>query len=261
MTERTIQVAAVTGAASGVGYAVTAALLKQGWAVAAIDVMAIPGDLKAFGRDGADQLLPLKCDLREPASIRGAFDAIGGRFGMLHAIVCCAGILRVAPMESMSVDEFDLIFDVNTRAPWLCVQSGLKLLRATATADRPSRVIIVSSLGATRPKVGVGIYSASKAAVSQMVRTLGVELARDHVLVNAIEPGSMDTPMRRAARSKVVAGGYQPSTVPPLGRAVEPNDVANVVKMLLSPEAAFITGISVTLDGGAGAAYQPGAGG
>ena len=225
--------------------------------MAAIDVAPIPDDPSA----GADRLLRIGCDLRDPRSISETFEAIGTRFGELHAVVCCAGILRVAPMESMTVEDFDLIFAVNARAPWLCVQASLKLLRAAATVERPSRAIIVSSLGATRPKVGVGIYSASKAAVSQMVRTLAVELARDNVLVNAIEPGSMDTPMRRAARAKVVTGGYQPSSVPPLGRAVEPNDVANVVKLLLSPEAAFLTGISMTLDGGAGAAYQPGSGG
>lgn len=261
MSDSEIRVVAVTGAASGVGHAVTSALLRQGWAVAAIDVAAIPNDLADVSPNAGELLIKLRCDLRSPASIVAAFAEIGVRHAELHAIVCCAGVLRVAPMDSMSVEDFDLIFDVNTRAPWLCVQAALKLLRATATAEQPTRAIIVSSLGATRPKVGVGIYSASKAAVSQMVRTLAVELARDHVLVNAIEPGSMDTAMRRAARAKVTAGGYQPSAVPPLGRAVEPNDVANVVKLLLSPEASFVTGISMTLDGGAGAAYQPGSGG
>ena len=248
-------VAAVTGAASGVGYVVTAALLRRGWAVAAIDMSPIPDDLAA-----SDQLLPLQCDLRDPGAIRAAFGAVQQRFGRLQALICCAGVLRVAPMDSMTVEEFDLIFDVNTRAPWLCTQAALPLLRPHATAEQPARVVIVSSLGAVRPKVGVGIYSASKAAASQMVRTLAVELARDYVLVNAIEPGSMDTPMRRNARAKVTAGGYQPSAVPPLGRAVEPSDIANVVTLLLSPEAAFLTGIAVPVDGGANAAYMPGQG-
>ena len=249
------RVAAVTGAASGVGHAVCKALLRRGWAVAAIDVSPIPDDLTA-----SDQLLPLHCDLRDPAAIQVAFGAIQQSFGRLDALVCCAGVLRVAPMDSMTVEEFDLIFDVNTRAPWLCVQAALPLLRPGATAEHPARVVIVSSLGAVRPKVGVGIYSASKAAASQMVRTLAVELARDHVLVNAIEPGSMDTPMRRNARGKVAAGGYQPSAVPPLGRAVEPADVANVTMLLLSPEAAFLTGVALPVDGGANAAYMPGSG-
>lgn len=248
-------VVAITGAASGVGHAVTVELLRRGWTVAAIDVSPMPGDLAA-----PDRILPLQCDLRDPSAIRAAFAAVEQRFGRLRALVCCAGVLRVAPMDSMAVEEFDLIFDVNARAPWLCTQASLPLLRPDATAEQPARVVIVSSLGAVRPKVGVGIYSASKAAVSQMVRTLAVELARDHVLVNAIEPGSMDTPMRRNARAKVVAGGYQPSAVPPLGRAVEPSDIANVVTLLLSPEAAFLTGIAVPVDGGANAAYMPGQG-
>jgi NAD(P)-dependent dehydrogenase (short-subunit alcohol dehydrogenase family) len=249
--------AAVTGAASGVGYAVTATLLRMGWAVAAIDRAPIPDELAAIA---PDRLLPLACDLRDPEAIRSTFAEVGVRFSGMKALICCAGVLLVAPMDSMAVGEFDLIFDVNTRAPWLCTQAALPLLRLRTSAADPARIIIVSSLGAVRPKVGVGIYSASKAAVSQMVRTLAVELARDHLLVNAIEPGSMDTPMRRAARAKVVGGGYQPSSVPPLGRAVEPQDVANAVKLLLSADAAFITGIALVVDGGANAAYQPGSG-
>jgi len=159
--------------------------------------------------------------------------------------VTCAGVLRTALMEDMPIEDFDLVLNVNTRGTFLCAQKALPLLRAGATPDNPSRIVMLSSVAALRPKIVSGAYAASKAAVSQLCRVMAAEWAPSGVLVNALAPGTVDTPMVAAVANPAASKGYRPSGVSPVGRIAQPDDVVDVMMFLLSDAARYVTGTTI----------------
>ncbi|HTC11864.1 MAG TPA: SDR family NAD(P)-dependent oxidoreductase [Acetobacteraceae bacterium] len=239
---------AITGAASGIGNAATRRLAGQGWDVFALDVARVAV---------APNVTPLVCDVADAASVATAFDRIGGRAPKLDALICCAGILRVGPLADMAVEEFDRVFAVNTRGTFLCAKAAFPLLRAAARPDAPARVVLLSSVAALRPKISSGAYAASKAAVSQLTRVIGVEWAEHSILVNALAPGTVDTPMIHAVSDPAKAGRYRPSGVSPVGRIATADDVVDVIGFLLSDAARYVTGTTIPVDGGTQAAFVP----
>ena len=249
---------AITGAASGIGEAASRRLLQAGWTVFGLDVNADRLDAVA-GRfsDAADRFKPVVCDVADAPRVVTAFAEIGSATPTLNALICCAGVLRSGPMDAMPVEEFDLVLNVNTRGTWLCAREALPLLRRAAVPDDPSRIVLLSSVAALRPKIMSGAYAASKAAVSQLCRVMAAEWAPSGVLVNALAPGTVDTPMVRAMADPTVGKGYQPSGVSPVGRIAQPDDVADVVMFLLSDNARYVTGTTVPVDGGTQAAFIP----
>ncbi|MBT7509706.1 MAG: SDR family oxidoreductase, partial [Rhodospirillaceae bacterium] len=118
----------------------------------------------------------------------------------------------------------------------------------------PSRVVMLGSIAAIRPKIGGGAYAASKAALSRLVRVMAVELAQDNILVNAVAPGTVDTPMIASALAKP-GKTYKPSGRSPLGRVAEPADVVAVIRFLLQPASNYVTGTWIPVDGGTSAAF------
>jgi NAD(P)-dependent dehydrogenase (short-subunit alcohol dehydrogenase family) len=243
---------AITGAASGIGKAAAQRLASQGWEVFALDVAPIPA---------APSVTPLVCDVSDVASVATAFERIAARAPKLDALICCAGILRIAPLAEMAVEEFDRVFAINTRGTWLCARAAFPLLKAAAVPGSPARVVFLSSVAALRPKISSGAYAASKAAVSQLTRVIGVEWAEHAILVNALAPGTVDTPMIHAVSDPAKAGRYRPSGASPVGRIATPDDVVDVIGFLLSDAARYVTGTTIPVDGGTQAAFVPPTGG
>lgn len=247
---------AITGAASGIGQAATHRLLGDGWTVFGLDVS--EDRLRATSND--PRFKAIVCDVADANRVVAAFAEIGFASASLDALICCAGILRIGPLETMSVDDFDRVFAVNTRGTWLCAREALKLLRKAARPEHPARIVLLSSVAALRPKIHSGAYAASKAAVSQLCRVLAAEVAGDGVLVNALAPGTVDTPMVRAVSDAAKSGRYRPSGVSPVGRIASPDDVVDVMTFLLSDSARYVTGTTIPVDGGTQAAFIPPAG-
>jgi NAD(P)-dependent dehydrogenase (short-subunit alcohol dehydrogenase family) len=243
------KIAAITGAASGIGKAAAARLLDAGWTVYGLDIRQ-----PAAQPHYQDRFKPIQCDVSDAASVTQTFAAMGTT---LNALVCCAGVLRTGLMENMAIEDFDLVLNINTRGTFLCAQKALPLLRAGVTPDNPSRVILLSSLAALRPKIVSGAYAASKAAVTQLTRVMAAEWAPSGVLVNALAPGTVDTPMVRAVSDPTASKGYRPSGVSPVGRIAQPDDVVDVMMFLLSDAARYIAGTTIPVDGGTGAAFIP----
>ena len=247
--------AAVTGAASGIGQAACRRLLEAGWIVFGLDNARGRLDAVAEGFGAyRDRFRPVLCDVADAARVTAAFQEIGPT---LNALVTCAGVLRTALMEDMTIEDFDLVLTVNTRGTFLCAQKALPLLRAGATADNPSRVVMLSSLAALRPKIVSGAYAASKAAVSQLCRVMAAEWAPSGVLVNALAPGTVDTPMVAAMADPAASKGYRPSGVSPVGRIAQPDDVVDLMMFLLGDGARYVTGTTIPVDGGTQAAFVP----
>jgi NAD(P)-dependent dehydrogenase (short-subunit alcohol dehydrogenase family) len=250
--------AAITGAASGIGQAACRRLLDTGWTVFGLDNAR--GRLDAVANDFStyqDRFRPVLCDVADAARVTAAFQEIATVSPVLNALVTCAGVLRTSLMEDMPVEDFDLVLIVNTRGTFLCAQKALPLLRAGATADNPSRVVLLSSVAALRPKIVSGAYAASKAAVSQLCRVMAAEWAPSGVLVNALAPGTVDTPMVAAVADPSASKGYRPSGVSPVGRIAQPDDVVDVMMFLLSDGARYVTGTTIPVDGGTQAAFIP----
>jgi NAD(P)-dependent dehydrogenase (short-subunit alcohol dehydrogenase family) len=248
---------AITGAASGIGQAAAKRLLGEGWTVFGLDIS--EDRLRATSND--PQFKPVVCDVADANRVVAAFAEIGFASATLDALICCAGILRIGPLDSMSVEDFDQVFAVNTRGTWLCAREALPLLRKTATPEHPSRIVLLSSVAALRPKVQGGAYAASKAAVSQLCRVLAAEVAGSGVLVNALAPGTVDTPMIHAVSDPAKTGRYRPSGVSPVGRIASADDVVDVIGFLLSDAARYVTGATIPVDGGTQAAFIPQTGG
>jgi len=238
--------AAVSGSASGIGLDCCADLLARGWRVYGLD--------RAHQSHAHANFVPIPCDVSSAESVATAFEMIAASTQSLDALICSAGILRTGPLLAMSEKDFDEVFAVNTRGPWLTARAALPLLERAAKADDPARIVMVASVSAVRPKVNGGAYAASKAALAHITRVLSVELASKAILVNAVAPATVNTPMVR----EVSAGsGYKLSGASPLGRMAEPSDVTAVIRFLLSSDANFLAGAILPIDGGTSAAFDP----
>jgi NAD(P)-dependent dehydrogenase (short-subunit alcohol dehydrogenase family) len=250
-----MKTAVVTGAASGIGLDCANDLVARGWRVFALDrsSMAAP----------TDNLIPIACDVADSASVTAAFAQVAeaqrsrGLTPAVDALVCSAGIFRTGPLLEMAEKDFDDLFAVNTRGAWLCAKAALPLLKAAAKPEAPARIVFVASAAALRPKTGGGAYAASKAALVQITKVLAVEMAKQSILVNAIAPATVDTPMTQALAANAAANGYKLSGTSPLGRVATPGDVSSVIRFLLGDDSAYLAGAVIPIDGGTTAAFDP----
>ncbi len=246
--------AIVTGAASGIGKAVAARLLNEGWQVAGLDRAF--GDGSVSGADGR-AMMTVACDVTDEASIDRAYGKVAEQFGHVDAAICAAGILATGALSDMAVADFDRIFAVNTRGAWLSARAAVPLMRGRPDKDAAARIVFLGSISGIRPKTGGGAYGAQKSALHVITGVMAAELGPEGILVNAVAPGTVDTPMIATVTSTGGDRSYRPSGNSPLGRVAQPEDVANVVHFLCNAEAAYVTGSVIPVDGGTRAAFVP----
>ncbi|CAN5326387.1 SDR family oxidoreductase [soil metagenome] len=247
------RIAVVTGANSGIGFETCRQLLADGWQVFGVDLAVTA--LAPLVPIHPARLFPVACDVADEAAVAAAFESIGAAAPVIEALICSAGVLRTSPLISMPTAEFDLLFAVNTRGPWLCAKAAYPLLKAGARENSPAKIVMLASIAALRPKVGGGAYAASKAALNRLVRVMSVELGLEHFRVNAIAPATVDTPMIRNAMQGDAGSGYKPSGTSPIGRISNASDIVDVIRFLLSPAANTINGAMIPVDGGTSSAF------
>jgi NAD(P)-dependent dehydrogenase (short-subunit alcohol dehydrogenase family) len=231
--------ALVTGAASGLGLAVARRLTAEGWRVAGVDVRSAPD---------AGGEVRLVADITSEDQVTSAVAAALDRFGSLDAVAACAGVnaTRFALAHRLSIAEWRQLLEVNLHGAYVTARSVLPHL----VGSRGS-LVLVSSVSAHDALPGAAHYSAGKAGVVALVRSLALEYAPAGVRVNSVAPGYMDTAMaapvlrRPEVRSRVEASI-------PLGRVADPEEVAAVVVWLLSMDAGYVTGQDIVVDGGLG---------
>ena len=251
-------IAAITGAASGIGRGTARRLLEEGWTVAALDVdkaglEAVRTDFAAFG----DRLHVLACDVASVESVTGAFREISRRFGRLNGLVCSAGLLRIGALDAMAVEDFDQLFAVNVRGLWLSAREAMPLLKTAGAEGQLARVVFLASISGIRHKIDSGAYAATKAAVIALTKVMAVECAPHKVLVNAVAPATVDTPMVRPHLNPGGNTRYRTSGASPLGRIAQPEDVAAVISFLMSKDAGYVNGTVIPVDAGTVAAFVP----
>lgn len=248
--------AIVTGAASGIGQEACRDLLGKGWTVYGLDLS--DAALAPTTRKLASpNFHPRPCDLRDATAVAATMRGIQSDAPKVNALICSAGVLKLGRLMEMPVDEFDTVMGVNVRGLWLSCREAMPMLEAATAAGELGRIILMSSISAIRPKIESGAYSASKAAVSQLTQILAAECAEHGILVNALAPGTVDTPMVNDQAGAAKNSGWKPSGNSPLGRIAQPIDVVRVMRFLLSEDAAYVTGTIIPVDGGTRAAFIP----
>jgi meso-butanediol dehydrogenase/(S,S)-butanediol dehydrogenase/diacetyl reductase len=249
--------ALVTGAAGGIGRAIAERLVADGFGVSVADLSSSADQLEALvaSLGGPDIALGLLIDVTEAASVEAAVAAHVGHFGGLDVMVANAGIAVTAPLLEITAKQWQLTMDVNVKGVLHCYQSAA---RQMITQGRGGRLIGAASVAAHRGGKWQSAYSASKFAVRGMSQSVAQELAEHQITVNVYSPGVVQTPMwegidaEMSRRRGTQLGSEMAGMVAgiPLGRLEVPTDVAGVVAFLASPEAAYITGQSIVVDGG-----------
>ncbi len=256
MKDHAGSVALVTGGSSGIGRAVAELLAAAGACVAvnsadADQARAVAEGITASGGTA----VPVVADVSRPASIAAALHAAVAELGgSLDTLVACAGIQRYGAVADTDEATFDEVFAVNVKGVFFTAQAALPHLRRSARGA----IVVVSSVQAYGSQARVAAYAASKGALNALVRSMAIDEAANGVRVNAVCPGSVDTPMLRSSAGLFSDGSRDgiARTVDdwgrsyPLGRVAEPHEIAEVVSFLASPRASFVTGEDIRVDGG-----------
>jgi NAD(P)-dependent dehydrogenase (short-subunit alcohol dehydrogenase family) len=242
------RVAFVTGASTGIGAAIALALARDGFDVAVSATRAdnLADTLAALKPSGA-RIAAVELDLRSQASMERAMDEVLGALGHLDVLVNNAGVtLRRSALE-VTRDEWDALIAVNLKGTFfMCQQMG----RHLASARRPGCIINIASMHGLVGYPQRSTYGISKAGIIHMTRMLAIEWAELRIRVNAVAPGTVDTPSRAEYFSARPAEREAMVNRIPLRRFGLPGEVAGAVCYLAGPEAQYITGQTLPLDGG-----------
>jgi 3-oxoacyl-[acyl-carrier protein] reductase len=238
------KVAIITGAARGIGLAIAKRLAEAGAAVALADVRASDAEDAARGLNEAGrQAIGLAADVTDQSQVQAMAQSTLARWGRIDILVNNAGIAPMTPLEAITVEEWDLVLGVNLKGAFLCSQAVIPALREQGAG----KIINISSSAGQMGGLAVGAhYAASKAGILGLTKTLARNLAPD-IQVNAIAPGTTESEMTRGWSEETIAGIVRQI---PAGRLGHPTDIAAAALFLASEESNFITGQTLSVNGG-----------
>lgn len=232
--------ALIFGGASGIGRATAKALLDLGAQVSIADVSMPSNDSAA---------LYIPCDVRDEAQVSEAVRR-ATESKPLDWLVYSTGIQHYGSVVSTTVEEYDLVQAINARGAFLACHMSIPVMR------NGGAIVLVSSVQALACQEGVAAYAASKGTLEALTRAMAVDHAKDNIRVNAVLPGTVDTPMVRSSAERFSGADGLEQTLQqwgddhPLGRVAHADEIASLITFLLSEKASFITGASYRADGG-----------
>jgi NAD(P)-dependent dehydrogenase (short-subunit alcohol dehydrogenase family) len=242
--------ALITGASSGIGRRFAQILARSGAAVVlgARRLNRLEDLQQEIARDGG-KALAVAIDVADEASVAAAYDAAEAAFGMVDTIVANAGINAPGSTLGLPVDDFDQIFAVNTRGAFLTAREGARrMINRAVERDVKGRVVLISSVTASHPPAASGPYAASKAAVSQLGRTMAKDWATKGVNVNVLEPGYILTELTDGLMDS--PKGRQLFASFPRGRLMDEGALDAMLLYLCSDASDPVTGSVFTIDDG-----------
>ena len=242
------KVALVTGAGSGIGRATAAALAGEGASV-------VLNDLADDGLEETAAAVPSSAsvtgDVRRRDDVAGMIEAAVNRFGGLDVVVANAAVSLYEPFEQQSEETIDLVLDTNLKGPLLCAQLAIPELRRRGGGS----IVFISSVQAFVTLPGCVPYAAAKSGLVAAAIAMAPEVGGDGIRVNAIAPGTIDTPMLRRDLSgmnleEAEAFLKQVEQANAIGRIGRPEEVAAAVVYLASDASSYVTGTTIVVDGG-----------
>ncbi|MGE7839769.1 SDR family NAD(P)-dependent oxidoreductase [Lysinibacillus sp. NPDC093712] len=242
------QVIIVTGAGGGMGQAIIQGLLEQGNIVIGIDLsVASLVDL------AHESLQTYEVNVLQEESIQEITKEVFAKYGQIDGLVNALGIAQVAtPIEQVTMDDWNRLMDVNVKSLFITTKAVVPYMKER----KKGSIVTIASISAVRPRPGLQAYIASKGAAESFTRGLAIELASHQIRVNTIHPGPANTQMLAQFTAE---GADEEQTKHdvfiqsvPLGRLVDPTDIAGAVNYLLSDAATMVTGTTLHVDGGRG---------
>jgi NAD(P)-dependent dehydrogenase (short-subunit alcohol dehydrogenase family) len=237
MTKR---IAIITGAANGIGKAIAQRMVKDNYITIVVDVDRVNGEALAEELGSSSRFI--SCDISNQSDVDSLFSSVVQEFGGVDIIVNNAGIIRDNVIWKMPIEDFDKVIDINLKGTWLMCKVAGTLMRD----QKRGRIVNIASR-AWLGNRGQSNYSASKAGVVGLTRVLALELGKYGVLVNAIAPGLIDTPLTQKLPQDVQEKLIQAQPTKSMG---QPEDIANAVSFLCDEKTQFITGQTIYVDGG-----------
>jgi NAD(P)-dependent dehydrogenase (short-subunit alcohol dehydrogenase family) len=237
----------ITGGNSGIGLA-TAKLFKDEGANVAIsgrDQKTLNEAVRTIGKG----TLAVKADVSNLADLDRLYAEVSAKFGKIDALFANAGIAKFSPATDSNEQLFDEIFDINVKGLYFTVQKAIPYLNDNAG------IVLNSSVVNSRGMVGTSVYSASKAAVRSLARTFAAELVDRGIRVNVVSPGPITTPiLERSGLPQAAVDEFaeQVESRVPMKRFGTSEEVGHAALFLASPEASYITGVDLNVDGGMG---------
>lgn len=249
------QCALVTGANSGIGEAVAIAMGNHG-AKVVVNYVTHPENADAVVKkieDNGGTAIAIKADVSKEDEVQSMFRQMFDKFGTIDILVNNAGIQKDSPLESMSLENWNWVINVNLTGQFLCSREAVKeFLRRGVVPERScaaGKIICMSSVHQVIPWAGHANYAASKGGIELMMKSIAQELAPKKIRVNAIGPGAIKTPINREAWETPEAA-KKLLTLIPYKRIGEPEDIGKVAVWLASDDSDYLVGTTVFADGG-----------
>ncbi|MBB5753289.1 SDR family NAD(P)-dependent oxidoreductase [Prosthecomicrobium pneumaticum] len=234
--------AVVTGGASGIGLTTAARIVAEGGSVCIWDVDA--GRIEAVKAELGERAHGIAVNVTDPAAVEAAAATAEGHLGKIDVLVCSAGVAgQNALVVDYPVEEWKRVFDINVNGLFYCNRYIAPLMKKNGYG----RIVNVASIAGKEGNPTASAYSASKAAVIGLTKSLGKELARDGVTVNAITPATVDTPILQQVSQAHI--DYMLSKIP-MGRFGTTTEMASIITWLASEECSFTTGAVFDVSGG-----------
>jgi 3-oxoacyl-[acyl-carrier protein] reductase len=239
------QVAVITGGAQGIGYAIAMTLASEGatLVLSDIDEAKVQASAAQIAKDKNVQAMGVKGNVAAYPDCEKLVEAALDKFGRIDILVNNAGITRDNLLMRMSDDEWDSVLGVNLKGVFNCTKAAVRPMMKA----RQGRIVNIASVVGMMGNAGQANYSASKGGVIALTKTCAREFSSRNILVNAVAPGFIRTRMTDALSEEQKT---KLTELIPLGRLGEAQDVANVVLFLCSAESSYITGHTISVNGG-----------
>ena len=238
--------AIVTGSARGIGKAIAVKLAKMGYNIAVVDACPIEGSQETadeIAKEYGVETKAYRCDVSSSESVKETVADVAATFGSIDALVNNAGITRDGFLVRMKEEDFDAVIAVNLKGTYNFFREVVPVM----SKQKYGRIVSISSIVGLQGNAGQVNYSASKAGVIGITKSVARELASRGVTANAIAPGYVETPMTAVLPEKVKEEMLKAI---PMNRYGQVEDIANAVNFLVSDDASYITGQVISVDGG-----------